>query len=54
MASGKKGYEKRLSGHWDDKLSNPHTMPSRRFEIARNRRLKEEVSTSVGETLRVR
>jgi len=28
MASGKKGDENCLSGHWDDNVSNPHTMPS--------------------------
>ena len=28
MASGKKGDEKSLSGHCDDNVSNPHTMPS--------------------------
>lgn len=28
MVSGKKGAEKCLSGHCDDNVSNPHTMPS--------------------------
>src|SRR4029077_19361394 len=28
MASGKKGDEKRLSGHCDDNVSKPHTTPS--------------------------
>jgi hypothetical protein len=54
MASGKKGAKKRLSGHWDDNVSNPHTTPSSVLKSPRNCRLEEEVSTGLGETLIVR
>jgi hypothetical protein len=54
MASGKKGAEKLLSGHCDDKLSNPHTMPSSVLKSPGIVVSREEVATSVGETLRVR
>jgi hypothetical protein len=53
MASGKKGDEKSLSGHWDDNVSNAQTMPSSVLKSPGNRGLEKEISTGVGETLRI-